>query len=67
MNITDENDLTDKTHGEEVFRHFSKALLGTLYRTYADDIEKWTSEDEFKKTASYFHFFEKVISNDPEL
>jgi hypothetical protein len=67
MNISDTDDLTDKTHGDEVFRHFSKALLATLYRVYADDLENWTNENEFRKTASYFHFFKKVISNDPEL
>lgn len=67
MDIIGTDSLTNMDKQDAVFRHFSKALLATLYRTYADDIEQWTSEDDFKKTASYFHFFKAAITTDPEL
>ncbi|OYO25877.1 hypothetical protein [Janthinobacterium sp. PC23-8] len=57
----------DKTTPEEVYEEFSKALLATLHRTYADYLESKTDDADFKIVANYFHFFKKVISINPDL
>ena len=67
MNITDENDYTGGNSNAIAYRHFSKALLATLCRVYADDIENWESKEEFQKYSTYFHFFKNILANDPGL
>ncbi len=52
---------------DQIYRTFSKDLLAALHRTYADYLENWENEEDFKDIANYFHFFKKVISIDPEL
>jgi hypothetical protein len=59
--------LDELPKNHEIYHEYSKALLATLHRTYADFIESKSSEDDFKVIANYFHFFKKVISIDPEL